>query len=425
MPHPDHQPPDTAWFTEARFGLFIHFGLYAAAARHEWVKNREKITDEDYQKYFDHFDPDLFDPTAWAEEAWNAGMRYFVITTKHHEGFALWDSEVTDYKVTNTPYGQDLIAPMVDAFREKGHRVGFYHSVIDWHHPEFPVDSIHPRRDDEEYKAANADRDVSKYAAYLHDQVRELLTGYGKVDVMWYDFSYPHMPGGKGRDDWQSEKLDAMTRELQPGILVNDRLDLGNADLTTPEQVQPVGNVVTAGEGPQLWEACQTLNGSWGYDRDNHDWKSPGLIVRMLVDTVSKGGNMLLNVGPNGRGQWEQRAIETLRGVGRWMSLHERAIRGNGPSEYTPPADARYTQKGNRLYLHLFAWPFGMVHLPGLAGKVSYAQFLHDASEVFIVQAGGHGHMSVKNLGDDTLSLRLPSRQPDVEVPVIELFLTD
>ena len=425
MPHPDYAAPDTEWFTEARFGLFIHFGLYAAAARHEWVKNRERITDEDYQKYFDHFDPDLFDPHAWADEAWNAGMRYFVVTSKHHEGFALWDSDLTDYKATKTPYGKDLIGPMVDAFRDRGHRVGFYHSVIDWHHPEFPVDSVHPRRDDEEYKAATADRDITKYAEYLHGQVRELLTRYGKVDVMWYDFSYPHMPGGKGRDDWQSETLDAMTRELQPGILVNDRLDLDNADLTTPEQVQPVGNVVTPGEGPQLWEACQTLNGSWGYDRDNHDWKSPGLIIRMLIDTVSKGGNMLLNVGPNARGQWERRAIDTLRGVGQWMQLHERAIRGNGPSQFTAPADARYTQKGNRLYLHLFAWPFGMVHLPGLAGKVEYAQFLHDASEVFMVDAPSHGHISVKGLEGDVLSLRLPSRAPDVEVPVIELFLKD
>jgi alpha-L-fucosidase len=389
------------------------------------VKNRERITDEDYQKYFDHFDPDLFDPQAWADEAWNAGMRYFVVTTKHHEGFALWDSDLTDYKATRTPYGKDLIGPMVEAFRGRGHRVGFYHSVIDWHHPEFPVDSVHPRRDDEEYKAANADRDITKYAEYLHGQVRELLTRYGKVDVMWYDFSYPQMPGGKGRDDWQSETLDAMTRELQPGILVNDRLDLDNADLTTPEQVQPVGNVVTPGEGPQLWEACQTLNGSWGYDRDNHDWKSPGLIIRMLIDTVSKGGNMLLNVGPNARGQWERRAVETLRGVGQWMQLHERAIRGNGPSGFTPPADARYTQKGNRLYLHLFAWPFGMVHLPGLAGKVEYAQFLHDASEVFIVDAPSDGHISVKGLAGDVVSLRLPSRAPDVEVPVIELFLKD
>ena len=422
----DLTPPDTEWFTDARFGLFIHFGLYANAARHEWVKNREKISDADYQKYFDHFDPDLFDPTAWAKAAWDAGMRYFVVTTKHHEGFALWDTKLSDYSAPNTPYGKDLIGPMVEAFREQGHRVGFYHSVIDWHHPEFPVDGLHSQRDDEEFKAANADRDITKYAEYLHGQVRELLTGYGKVDVMWFDFSYPNRVwGGKGRDDWQSEKLDHMVRELQPGIIVNDRLDLDNADLTTPEQVQPVGNVVTPGTGPQLWEACQTLNGSWGYDRDNHDWKSPELVVRMLIDTVSKGGNMLMNVGPNGRGEWEPQALETLRGVGAWMRVNERSIRGAGQSSFAPPVDARYTQRGKRLYLHLFAWPFGMVHLPGLGGKVEYAQFLHDGSEVRIVAPHNDGHVSVNGLESDVLSLRLPQQAPAVAVPVIELFLAD
>ena len=165
---------DASWFVDARLGMFIHWGLYALPARHEWVKNRERITDADYDRYLRHFDPDLYDPTAWARAAKSAGMKYFVITTKHHEGFCLWDSKHTDYKATMTPCGKDLLRPMVEAFRAEGLRVGFYHSLIDWHHPDFAVDRHHPMRDDAEARASNAQRDVRRYAAYLHAQVREL-----------------------------------------------------------------------------------------------------------------------------------------------------------------------------------------------------------------------------------------------------------
>lgn len=421
----------TAWLTRARFGLFLHWGIYAAAARHEWVKTRERLTDADYQPYFDHFDPDLYDPHRWAEEAWNAGMRYMVITTKHHDGFCLWDSALTDYKATNTPYGRDLLRPMLDAFRERGFRVGLYHSLIDWHHPQFPVDSLHPRRDDEEFKRAARDRDIRAYADYLHGQVRELLTGYGRIDTMWFDFSYPDRSDGKGREEWQSEKLVAMVHDLSPDTLINNRLDLGTGDFTTPEQVQPA-DADAATRGEQVpWEACQTLNGSWGYDRDNHDWKSPDLLVRMLVDGVSKGGNMLLNVGPDARGRWQPEAVERLRGMGEWMGLHERAVRDCGPAPFTPPPDARYTlnRDGDRLYLHLFSWPMRHVHLPGLAGRVAYAQFLHDASQVRVQEtaAGAHDHTAAAGPGSDpageTVTVNLPVRRPDVAVPVVELFL--
>ncbi|TWD82897.1 alpha-L-fucosidase [Kribbella amoyensis] len=418
---------DTSWLTEARLGLFVHWGIYAAAARHEWVKSYERLTDEDYQPYFDHFEPDLYDPEQWAEDAWAAGMRYLVITTKHHDGFCLWDSALTDYKATKTPWGKDLLAPMVEAFRARGFKIGLYHSLLDWHHPDFPVDLYHPQRDDVDFIDRTADRDVTKYADYLHGQVRELLTEYGKIDVLWFDFSYAGRGfNAKGPDEWRSAELLAMARELQPGILVNNRLGLGQGDFTTPEQVQPPGNEVAAGNGTQVpWEACHTLNGSWGYHRDNHDWKSPALLIRMLVDSVSKGGNMLLNVGPNGRGAWEPRALEVLAGIGAWMRLHERSIRGCGPSVHVPPADCRFTQNGNRLYLHVFAWPMGHLHLPGLADRVEYAQFLHDASEVRRVKVDPHepGHTYLAGLPDNTLTLKLPNRAPDVDSVVIELFL--
>ena len=426
-PQPAPTDGNTEWFVQDRFGLFIHWGIYSMAARHEWVKSRERIPDADYQKYFDHFDPDLYDPKEWARCAREAGMKYFVVTTKHHDGFCLWDSKLTDYKATNTPGGRDLIRPMVEAFREEGLKVGFYHSLIDWHHPEFPVDVHHPQRDDAEFIEQTKGRDVSKYAEYLYGQTRELLTEYGPIDILWFDFSYPGSEykgmKGKGRDDWQSEKLYAMVRELQPGIIVDDRLDLpGVGDVKTPEQYQPREWVTVDGK-PVVWEACQTLNGSWGYDRDNMDWKPVEMLIWMLIDSVSKGGNLLLNVGPTGRGEFDPRARETLKGIGEWMRYHRRSIYGCTQSDFTAPSDCRFTQNGDRLYCHVLSWPPFALHLDGLAGKVKYAQFLHDASEVRIARGAiGHGAGSTDS-GNNTLTLRLPIQKPNVAVPVIELFL--
>jgi alpha-L-fucosidase len=428
---PDNIRPatgDASWFIHDRFGLFIHWGLYALPARHEWIKNRERITDEDYQKYFDHFDPDLYDPKAWAKAAKAAGMKYFVITTKHHEGFCLWDTAQTDYKVTNTPYGRDLIGPMVDAFRAEGLKIGFYHSVIDWHHPEFPVDRIHPMRDNQEYREANQDRDVQKYADYLHAQVRELLTQFGKIDMIFYDFSYPG-EDGKGRDDWRSRELIDMTRELQPGILVNDRLDLMDTpdgwDYRTPEQVVVQDWVKYNGQ-PVLWETCQTFSGSWGYHRDESSWKSVDQLVRMLIDSVCYGGNLLLNVGPTGRGEFDDRALDRLSGMGEWMRRHGRAIYGctQAPREFPVPENCRltYNPAANRIYVHVYAWPYRELHLPGFTGKVKYAQLLNDASELpMIEREEWQDRFEDKKQG--ALILQLPVHQPDVTVPVVELFL--
>ncbi|GAA2384049.1 alpha-L-fucosidase [Nonomuraea africana] len=411
-----------AEFREQRLGLFIHWGLYALAARHEWVKQREHLTDADYQPYFDHFDPDLFDPDAWAEAAAGAGMRYMVLTTKHHDGFCLWDSALTDYSVAGTPYGKDLVGPIVAAFRARGLGVGFYHSLLDWHHPDFPIDGLHPLHG----RVEEPWRDIAKYRRYLHGQVEELLTRYGRIDTMWFDFSYSTRlrdgkptPGGKGAADWRSAELMRLVRELQPGILVNNRLEIPG-DFVTPEQFQP-----PAPPG-EVWEACQTLNGSWGYDRDNLDYKPVDLLVRMLVDTVSKDGNLLLNVGPDGRGAFDPRALETLRGIGEWMRLHGRAVYGAGPSAFEAPQDCRYTQRGDRLYVHLLAWPYRHLHLPGLAGRVRYAQLLNDGSEIRRLvpdPARDSGHTKLGALPPGTLTLQLPVQRPDVAVPVIELFL--
>ncbi len=268
---------ESEWFVHDRFGLFIHWGLYALLARHEWVKQSEQIPDDVYERYFEQFDPDLYDPEEWAALAAEAGMKYMVVTSKHHEGFCLWDSKLTDYKATNTPAGRDLLKPMGEAFRARGLRVGFYHSLIDWHHPDFLIDDVHPMRNQPDREKLNEGRDPARYREYLHGQVRELLTEYGRIDLLFYDFSYPRRDEqgksqpwlGKGREEWESEKLLRMTRELQPQILVNDRLDLieqGGWDYRTPEQYVPKEGVKVEGQ-PVLWEACHTFSGSWGYQR--------------------------------------------------------------------------------------------------------------------------------------------------------------
>lgn len=418
---------DTTWFTHDRFGMFIHWGLYALPARHEWIRNREEIENERYQVYFDHFNPDLYDPRAWARTARNAGMQYVVLTTKHHEGFCLWDSSATDYKVTNTPYGKDLLRPFVEAFRAEGLRVGFYYSLIDWHHPDFPIDGHHPLRNRPDAAELNASRHMPIYAAYMRAQVRELLTNYGEVDVLWLDFSYPQFTyrglPGKGHADWESAELHKLVRELAPKIVLNNRLDLPVelADVHTPEQYQPHEWVHVDGK-PVVWETCQTFSGSWGYHRDETTWKSPTQLVQMLVNSVACGGNLLMNVGPTARGTFDDRAIKALDVYGEWMRLHSRAIYGCTQSAFQAPADCRYTQNGKRLYLHVFSWPFRHLHLPGLAGKVAYAQLLHDASEVRRIESNEHS-WDLAARASDMLTLEVPVIQPNVTVPVVELFL--
>lgn len=424
---PEQKAERLEWWQDARFGMFIHWGLYAMPARHEWVKNRERIPDEEYQKYFELYNPDLYNPTEWAKAAKAAGMKYMVITSKHHEGFCLWDSKYTDYKATNTPYGKDLLKPMVEAFRAEGLKVGFYYSLIDWHHPEFTVDRIHPMRDNEEERAKNSERDMSQYADYIYNQVEELLTTMGTIDLMWLDYSYPG-PDGKGRDDWQSERLIKMVREKMPNVIVNDRLDLLDTnygwDFRTPEQFMPKEWVTMDGEKVP-WETCQTFSGSWGYHRDEDSWKTPRQLVAMLVEVVSKGGNLLLNVGPTGRGTFDDRALDRLDAMGKWMEYHGRSIYNctQAPDEFQVPQNCflTYNPELNRLYIHVMEWPFRALHLPGYAGKVKYAQLLNDASEIKFVDRVGHWLREEKR--EDTLTLQLPVKQPDVVVPVIELFL--
>ncbi|MDR0386316.1 MAG: alpha-L-fucosidase [Prevotellaceae bacterium] len=408
-----------AWWTNDRFGMFIHWGIYALPARHEWVKHNEKIPDEKYQKYFDNFNPDMYDPKEWAKKAKDAGMKYAVLTTKHHDGFCLWDSKHTDYKVTNTPYGKDLVKLFVDAFRAEGIRIGFYYSLIDWHHPHFTYDRLHPNKpgDAEERTKANAKRDMSIYRKYMKDQLTEILSKYGQIDELFLDFSYPG-DNGKGHKDWDSEGLIKLIRSLQPQIIIDDRADLKNTewgwDYATPEQKMP--KEWPAENGVRIpWETCQTFSGSWGYYRDEHTWKSVHQLVSMLIETVSKGGNLLLNVGPTARGTFDDRANSRLEGIAKWMKFHNRAIYGctQAPGEYKAPDNCflTYNPTARRMYVHVLEWPFLSLYLPGFGGKIKYAQLLNDASEI---------RFRTRN---DDVTLTLPVERPDVEIPVIELIL--
>jgi alpha-L-fucosidase len=423
---PQQKQQRLAWWTDARFGMFIHWGLYSLPARHEWVQHNERIPDVEYGKYFDRFDPDLYDPAEWARKAREAGMKYVVLGTKHHEGFCLFDSRYTDFKSTNTPCGKDLVRLFCDAARAEGLRIGFYYSLIDWHHPDFEFDWMNPEDpcrkpgDCPARDSINRHRDMEKYRQYVKNQLTELLTGYGRIDELFLDFSYYE----KGRRQWDSEGILRLVRSLQPQIIVDDRLDLNDVawgwDFKSPEQTMPDEwpvweNPATKEKIRVPWETCQTFSGSWGYYRDETSWKSTRQLIAMLIEVVSKGGNLLLNVGPTARGAFDSRADARLESIGRWMAVNGRSIYGctQAPDDFVRPENSLLTWNPatKTLYLHLFNWPtFKSLTLKGYSGKIKYAQLLSDASEI-----------GFRAEGDDVV-LSLPLMQPQSEIPVIELF---
>ena len=377
------------WFLHDRFGMFIHWGLYAIPARGEWVRSIERLSVEDYQPFFEEFNPTRYNPAEWARLAKEAGMKYAVMTTKHHDGFCLFDSQYTDYKATNTPAGRDLIKEYVEAFRAEGLKVGFYYSLIDWHHPDYPAygDWNHPMRDNPEFK--NKKHNFDRYLDYMHKQVRELLTNYGKIDIMWFDFSYDKMTG----EAWRATELIKMVHSLQPDIIIDNRMG-GNirsrnpevyaGDFTTPEQVIPPEGLVNEDGKPIPWESCITLNNHWGYHAADKDYKTPEQVIRALVECVSKGGNMLLNVGPNAKGEIPEESVAILKEVGKWMKKNGESIYGCGPASFPKPEWGRYTQKGKLLYAHIYERGVGPTNFRGLGGKIKKARLLSDGSEIKI-----------------------------------------
>lgn len=437
-------PGDTEWFVHDRFGMFIHFGLYSLPSRHEWIKNIECISEEKYDKYFKYFNPDMLDVRGWVRKAKEAGMKYAVLTTKHHEGFCLFDTKYTDYNVMNTPYGKDIVREFVDACREFGLKVGLYHSLIDWHHPDFTIDWLHPRRNDPDAYEQNQKRELSRYVDYLHKQVEELMTNYGKIDVLWFDFSYiPKNYGslcpweeakdwmkGKHKEEWRSEELLKMIRKYQPDIMINDRTGIPQ-DVCTPEQTAVKDGVRDLETGELVvWESCHTFSGSWGYHRDEMTWKSPEMLIQLLINIVSCGGNLIMNVGPTSRGYLDKRAIKALDVYQEWMTYNGRSIYGctRAEPEFKAPVGTKLTQSvdGKRLYIHLFEYPFKTLVMEDMADKVDYAQFLHDGSEILYrkKKKPAQGKLYYENSYDETsLLFALPEVKPDVIVPVIELFL--
>jgi alpha-L-fucosidase len=385
--------PRTDWFVHDRFGMFIHFGLSAIHADDlSWPMSWKKIPTANWRAYLAEFNPDREGPREWVRHARRAGCRYAVMIAKHHEGFCLWDSKLTDYTSVKAPRcGRDLVREFVDACADEGIRPGLYYSLIDWDHPDYPAaDRFHPERDDP--AARDRPRDWNRYVDYLHGQVRELLGGYGKIDVLWLDFSYDDMSGEK----WRADDLMRMVRELQPDILVDNRLVAGHedpsraakhADFATPEQVVPPEGIRGPDGNPAVWETCMTLGKAWGYSKDDRNFKSPAQMVRMLVECVAKGGNLLVNIGPDARGNLRREERTVLDAVGDWMELHADSIRGAGPAVVgggllPKPQWGWYTRRGDVLYAHLCERSAGPVPLLGLGGKIERARFVHDGAEI-------------------------------------------
>jgi len=410
------------WFQRARFGMFMHWGLYAIEGRDMWYYSTEQVPKEEYEALARRFNPFRYDPAEWARLAAKAGMHYAVLIVKHHDGFCLWDTEYTDFNIANTPYGKDLVGPWVEALRAEGLKVGFYYSLIDWHHPDFLVDSQHPQRDQKE--ELNKGRQWPRYVEFMKNQIRELLTKYGDISIFWPDFSYPE----KHAPEWRSDELIALIDELQPGILYNNRFGLKGeleADFATPEQYIPADDLsVEKGSVVHMWEACQTIGESWGYHRCDSNNKSTARLISDLVTCVSRNGNLLLNVGPTPRGEIQPEFVERLTQIGEWMRVNGESVYGAGAA--TPPwqktgcpqQDFAYTQRGNNLYLHFFdRYPaYDLVLRPAIdPQRIDYAEFLSDGTDIPCDELTIDGKKHTR--------LRLPMIVPDPYDTVVKIVL--
>lgn len=406
----------TAWYRQARFGMFIHWGLYALPARGEWVRSVEQMPEEEYLPFFERFDPQHFEPRAWAKAAKRAGMRYAVLTAKHHDGFCLFDSRYTDFKSTNTPFGRDIVAEFLEAFRAEDIHVGLYFSLLDWHHPDYPHfgDRNHPMRNDPHCQ--NDGREFSRYLDFMHAQIREICTNYGKLDILWFDFSYDELRG----EAWRATQLMDMVRSLQPQVIIDNRLEVSgegfgslaagcptpyHGDFVTPEKMIPPQPLKDATGAPLLWEACVTMNDNWGYCAEDHYFKPASLLIKKLVEVVSKDGNMILNVGPNADGEIPAQSLQILDEIGAWMQKNAESIHGCGASALPKPEYGRITQKGDTLYFHVYENSLGPLPLLGVApGSVERIRLLDGGREIPISTSWVHSdypHIVFADLGVD------------------------
>lgn len=357
------------WWRDARFGLFIHWGLYAIPAGKwgdkthygEWIRHEAQIPLPEYEKLLDQFNPVKFNAKEWVKMAKNAGMKYIVITSKHHDGFCLFDSKVTDWDVMSTLFKRDILKELSDACKEEGIKMCFYYSIMDWHHPDYL-----PRREWEKEHRPEGDANYDRYVEYMKAQIKELVDNYGPLGILWFD--------GEWEETWNFERGFDMynyVRSLQPDIIVNNRVDKSRSGMAGLSKGQSVGDYGTPEqEVPDKglpgvdWETCMTMNRHWGYNEYDKFYKSTKALVQLLVDIVSKGGNFLLNVGPMANGEFPPEAIERLKGIGEWMKVQSESIYGTIASPFDIPSWGRYTQKkmenGNTLlYAHVFDYKPG------------------------------------------------------------------
>lgn len=349
------------WWHEAKFGMFIHFGLYSQHARHEWAMEDEAIPTSEYTPLAKVFDPAPHSARAWAKLAKAAGMKYMVMTTKHHEGFCNFDTKLTNYCAPKQGPGRDVVKEYVEAARAEGLRVGFYYSLMDWHHP-----------DGASCKTDEAAR--RRFVDYTHGLIRELLTNYGKIDVLWYDVAWPLDAKG-----WESERMNEMVFQLQPEIIVNNRNKL-EGDFATPEQ-----RIVAETNG-RAWESCMTLNDSWGYQRADDNWKSSRTVIRNLIQCVRDGGNYLLNIGPKPDGSIPEESSRILNEVGAWMQTNGHTIYESDLCQVRRSNYASFTRIGSTLYMHVHFWPGEYVAISGLRTRVKSSRLLKTGADVKFTQ---------------------------------------
>ena len=397
-----------AWWREAKFGLFIHWGLYAIPAgvwkavkidgAGEWIMFNAKIPVPEYEPLVQKFNPLKFKAKEWVRIAKEAGMKYIVITSKHHDGFCLFDSHLSDYDIMSTPFKRDILKELAAECHSQGMRICWYHSILDWHHPDYlPRGEGSPRPWDTRPKdKAN----LNRYLDYMKGQLEELLTNYGEIGVLWFDGGWEHKP-----EELRAEEIVGFIRKLQPQIIINNRINIPQ-DFDTPEQEIPA-----TGIPGRDWETCMTMNDTWGFKIHDQNWKSDKDLIQKLVDIVSKGGNFLLNVGPTAEGLIPDASVERLASMGRWLRTNGESIYGAKASVFPKLEWGRCTVKPGRLYLHVFNWPEAKLHVPRVASKIKKAYFLMDEkrSPLSVLQS------------EDEVSISLPDQAADPIDTVIVL----
>lgn len=418
--------PAPSWFRDARYGLFITWGSYALLGMDaSWPLVWGAVSAADYEALVDRFKPTRFDPAAWAGLAAESGVRYAVFTAKHHDGFAMYDTALSDYSAPRRAAGRDFVAPYVEAFRDAGIRVGLYFSLPDWHHPDYPIGIINPlprRTRPPSAMPAGAPAGIAesperweRYLAFMHGQVRELCERFGKIDLLWFDGQWEHTA-----EEWRAAELLAMVRELQPGIVVNDRLNApGLGDYGTPEQFVPV-------DPPEgNWETCMTINETWAYNATDRAYKSCAELVATLVEVVSKGGNLLLNVGPTADGDIPPEFASRLRVMGDWLRRNGESIYGAGPGLPRGAFTGLTTGRSDALYLHILGRPAGdAVRVLSLDRRVLDARLLATGQPLAWEPDRAHPRDALRNPPHASpLRVHVPPTQLDPYDTVIKLQL--